>query len=561
MSGQIFAWGSPKNWVRLSGRWTDGFWVVGLMLAALLVFGTDLGGVALRDWDEGIVAQIARDMGRGESNWLYPKMAGMPYLNKPPLVHWLIALCFAVGGVNEWTARLAPALFGAISVPFVYALGRELFPQRLSAIFAALVYLTLLPVVRHERLAMLDGAVTGCFLVMVWCLLRSRRDLRYTLGAGIGFGLLCMVKGVSLGLLLGAIALIFLLWDTPRLLTSIYLWMGFGLGSLPVACWYAAQWHHYGLLFVNANLVYESWERIWQQVGGHQEPPWYYLLELLKYPWPWQFFGLQGLWLAWENRNFSWAKLVLVWTGGYLLAISLMTTKLPWYVLPVYPALALAVGCYLAEVWQMSDLSSGMGDAGDRSSDRRFRPPLPFSLWPVFGVLAGVAGAGCVYFGGFIRLGGKLAPSEPDLQLMLAAVGMSLAIASFLLRRRDRQFLLILFWGMYLSLWLFVMSDNWVWELAEAYPVRPVAEMIRRSTPPGQEVFTSHPDSRPSLDFYSDRRVTSASVEELRRKWREDPLCYLLLDRATFADLGLENVQVMSEAEGWVLVTRDRVRI
>ncbi|MGE5656286.1 MAG: ArnT family glycosyltransferase [Actinomycetota bacterium] len=558
MSGQIFAWGNPKNRVRLSGRWVDGLWALGLLLAALILFGTDLGGVSLRDWDEGIVAQVARDMGRGELNWLYPKMGGMPYLNKPPLVHGLIALSFATAGVNEWTARWPPAMLTALSVVVLYGIGRELFPQRLSAIFAALVYLTLMPMVRHGRLAMLDGVVTCFFLVMLWCVLRSRRNLRYGLGAGLAFGLVCMTKGVALGLLLGAVAIGFLLWDTPRLLTSAYLWGGLGLGTVPVVVWYAVQWHHYGSIFINANLVYESWERIWQQVGGHQGPPWYYLLELVKYPWPWQLFWVQGLWLAWENRNFSWAKLVWVWTGGYLLAISLMKTKLPWYVFPVYPALALAVGYYLAEVWQVSDLALAIGDRDAEESDRPSQFPLPFAGWPVFGVLAVVAGAGCVYFGGFLSVGGKLAPSEPDLQLMLVAVGMSLAIAAVLLQRRDRQFVLVLFWGMYVSLLLFVSSDNWVWELAEDYPVKPVAEMIRTSTPRGQEVFTSHPNTRPSLDFYSDRRVTSASGEELRQKWLQNPPPYLLLDDEAWQSLGLENAKVLKAVPGWRLVTRDR---
>ena len=138
-------------------------------------------------------------------------------------------------------ARLAPAMLTAISVPLLYAIGRELFLQRLSAIFSALAYLTLLPVVRHGRLAMLDGAVLCFLLMMVLCVLRSRRNLRYALGAGIGFGLICLTKGVLLGLLLGAIAFFFLLWDTPRLLTSRYLWTGFAIGIFPVIAWYTAQ--------------------------------------------------------------------------------------------------------------------------------------------------------------------------------------------------------------------------------------------------------------------------------------------------------------------------------
>jgi len=60
----------------------------------------------------------------------------MPYLNKPPLVHWLIGLCFAAGGVSELTARLVPAMLTAASVPCGVRHWQELFPRRSIAFFA-----------------------------------------------------------------------------------------------------------------------------------------------------------------------------------------------------------------------------------------------------------------------------------------------------------------------------------------------------------------------------------------------------------------------------------------
>lgn len=249
-----------------AGWRVDGLWMLGFWLAAVVLFSVGLGELPLRDWDEGIVAQVAREIWRswsvsvGESHggasgatpgswtWLYPTLAGVPYLNKPTLVHWLMAQCFAIAGVNEWTARFPGAMLSALTVPMLYGIGRELFPKRTPAIFSALILLTLLPVVRHGRLAMLDGALLCFFLVMILCLLRSRRDLRWGLGVGIGFGLMYLTKGV-VGVLLGAIAFLFIVWDTPRLLTSSYLWIGMLLGSAPVVGWYWAQWLRYGADF------------------------------------------------------------------------------------------------------------------------------------------------------------------------------------------------------------------------------------------------------------------------------------------------------------------------
>ncbi len=550
---QIFPPSTGKYTSHLNDHSTDKLWMLAFLLAAVLIFGLNLGGVALRDWDEGIAAQVSREIWGGKLNWLYPTIGGMPYFNKPPLVHWLIGLCFAAGGVSEWTARLIPAMLTATSVPLLYAIGRELFLRRSIAIFSALVYLTLLPVVRHGRLAMLDGAVLCFLLGAMWCLLRSRRDLRYALGAGIGFGLICLTKGVMLGLLLGAIGCLFLVWDTPRLLTSGYLWGGLAIGTLPVAGWYFAQWLHYGQDFININLVSESFRRISEPVSNHKGPPWYYILEILESAWPWQLFYLQGLYFSWENRNFPGPKLVLVWTGVYLLAISVMNTKLPWYVLPIYPAFALAVGSYLAEVWEQMWLPE---ERETEQAEERFDAVSLLPHPAILGVLAVVAAAGCAYFGGWLRFGGSESAIERDLQLMLMFVALTMTISAVLLHQKNRQFLLVLIWGTYVTLLVFVASNNWVWELAEDYPVKPIAEIVRTGTPAGQQVFTSHRLPRPSLNFYSDRQVIVADSVTLQEKWQTLPQPYFLLEKPVLKHLGLQNAEVLKTADDWVLVTR-----
>lgn len=537
-------------------------WVLGLLLAAVLLYGMNLGDLPLRDWDEGIVAQVARDIWRGDLDWLYPTLAGDSYFNKPPLIHLLIAIAYKAGGINEWTTRCLPAMLCALSVPLLYGIGREIFSQRTPALFAALSYLTMLPVVRHGRLAMLDGPVLCFFLLMVWCLLRARRDLRWALGAGIGLGLICLTKGI-LGLLLGAIAAIFIVWDTPRLLKSWYLWAGLLLGMGPAIAWYAAQWLHYGQLFINAHLVNQSFKRISAQLEGHTGPPWYYVLEILKYSWPWVLFWPQGFRLAWENRNMGWAKLVLVWSSVYLLAISVMNTKLPWYVLPVYPALALVGGAQLAEVWRRR-VSPCAGNREVLPAATGWHRPSPFlsfsslSLSPspriwvaVFALLALAGWAGSLYFGGF---GPQV---QPDLQFTLGCFGLTMSVVAVLIYRQNPQFILILFWGTFVSLTLFVTSNYWIWELGENYPVKPVAQLIAEDTPQGAVIYTSHPYNRPSLNFYSDRQVIPAPPEELHQHWQQHPQPFLLLDQDALKQLHLEEMLPVGTTAGWTLVTRE----
>ncbi|MBE9192020.1 glycosyltransferase family 39 protein [Gloeocapsopsis crepidinum LEGE 06123] len=532
-----FHWEFSKFDYRRNSK-VDWSWILALLLAAVLVYSINLGGLPLRDWDEGTIAQVAREIWRSPVNswrWLHPTLGNAPYLNKPPLMHLLIAGAYSLGGVNEWTSRLPGAMLSAVSVPLLYCVGREIFPRRSPAIFAALVYLTLLPMVRHGRLAMLDGAVVCFFLLMMLCVLRSRRNLRYCLGVGIGFALVCLTKGI-IGLLLLAIALLFLFWDTPRLLTSPYLWAGVFVGAAPVAWWYLAQWLEYGNTFTNTAIMAQSLSRVWASVENHAEPPWYYLLEILKYSFPWLIFLPQGLRKAWENRNWSWAKLILVWISFYFVIISVMQTKLPWYVLPIYPAISLAVGAQLADYWCTSDAS------------------YPRPVVVCLGLLAVGATIGSFYFSPW-------SPAQDGaLQMILAAVAGTMILANILARRGDRQFLIILIWGMYVSLVLFMTSSHWVWELAEAYSVKPVAAMIQKTTPTGQIVYTSFPYDRPSLNFYSDRQIVTATHNQLQQQWQQHSPSYLLLDTPTLKNLQLPAAQQLGSTQGLTLLRRGEER-
>jgi 4-amino-4-deoxy-L-arabinose transferase-like glycosyltransferase len=535
MERQTFTWGYAGNRIRKSERWVERLWVLGLLLAALLLFGINLGSLPLQDAGEGRVALVAREIGRATMEswqWLYPKFAGKPYLEEPPLLHWLIAGAYKIGGANEWTTRLPGAILSALSVPLLYGIGREIFPSRQSAIFSALIYLTFLPVACQGRLAMVDGTALCFVMLMMWCVLRSRRDLRWALGAGLGLGLICLTKGILLGVLLSAIALLFLGWDTPRLLTSVYWWLGLLLGSAPGVTWYTAGLLQYGQTFITTGIVPQSLQGLWAPVEGHSRSPWYYLLEILKFATPWLLFWPYGFRLAWENRNWGWAKLVLVWAGVYLLAILVMSSKLPWYVLPLYPTLALAGGAQLAEVWNWPS--------------RKFYPPV----WSIgLSLIALGAIALSVYFG-------ILTAFDRSLSVLFASVALTMTMAAVLVARRDLQFLLILFWGMYISMLLFMTSPYWSGQLKEAFPVKDVAAILKHGTPENQLIYASFPSLRPSLDFYSDRQVIPASHSQLKHHWEQDKHPYLLLDTTTDKLLNLKSTKTVGRYPGWVLITK-----
>lgn len=514
-------------------------WLWGLFLAALILYTFNLGELPLRDWDEGTVANVARNIWRSPSGsdvWLYPTINNhQPYWNKPPLVHWLIAISYHFFGVTEWSTRLFPAIVSAISVPLTYQIGREILSTRYGAIFSALVYLTLLPMVRHGRLAMLDGAITCWLTLTIWCLLRGRSRPRWLLGTGLGLGLACLTKGIMIGVLLGSIVIIFLLWDAPKLLRNSYLWLGLGLGIIPALSWYILQYLQYGEQFLGISLGEQTFKRIWQPVGNNSNPPWYFLIEIAKYTMPWLIFLPGGIKLAIRQRNLSWSKLTLVWGGIYLIAVSLMETKLPWYIVPVYPAFALLLGVYLADIWQ------------HQIQNIQFRRIIIFT----FGLLAIATGGISVYYGKFSDL------PETDLQFMAIALALTLTVAAIMLWLKSRYFIIALVTGLYISLLLLFNSNNWVWELAESYPVLPVATLIQQNTPPQEIIYTSHSFNRPSLEFYSDRPIITASDRELQKYWRQKKQVYFLISEDAIARLNLKSSKTLGSAISWQLITPD----
>ena len=511
--------------------YSDRLWILGLSIAAIALYTSRLGDVPLRDWDEGIVAGVARNIWRGfpDDTWLYPTINyGQPYWNKPPLIHWLIAGAYSLFGVSEWSTRLFPALLSALSVPLLYKIGRELFSFHTAAI-SALVYLTLLPIARHGRVAMLDGAIACWFCLAVWCMLRGRRDRRWLLGTGLGIGLICLTKGIMMGVLLGGIIVIFLLWDSPKLLFSPFLWISLALGIAPAIAWYVLQYLHYGNEFLGISLGKQTFNRIWQPVSNTSNPPWYYLLEIAKYTLPWLIFLPKGIQLAVKNRHLSWSKLALVWSGVYLLATSLMATKLPWYIVPIYPGLSLLIGASLAIAWQ-----------------EKIYP----NSWKSLCLVTAVSSIATIYL--------SLTGLESDLTFILVLVTLGMAIASILLWLSNRYFIPVLIITFYLALLLLFNSSHWLWELNEAFPVQPVAEVINQNVPPRQKIYTAYHNIRPALEFYSDRVIIPASDNELKQTWQQQP-AYLLLDSNAIDRLNLKSYRILGNERDdvtWQLITQ-----
>src|SRR5215468_7981882 len=119
---------APQPW-----RWGALVWF--LLLPACLLY--PCMSFYLFEPDEGRYAEIPREMlARGE--WVVPYLQGQPYLDKPPLLYWLVMCSYSVFGIHDWSARLVPALAVHGCLLLVYLFGRRSLGER-AAFRGALV--------------------------------------------------------------------------------------------------------------------------------------------------------------------------------------------------------------------------------------------------------------------------------------------------------------------------------------------------------------------------------------------------------------------------------------
>jgi 4-amino-4-deoxy-L-arabinose transferase-like glycosyltransferase len=514
-----------KKWlIDIQSQYPFCYDLILLSLVSLFLGLFNLGNVALRDWDEGYYGTVSQDMFK-TGNWLYPTYLGEPFLLKPPLIMWLMTMSYHLGGVNEFTSRFPCALIASFSVPLIYIIGREIFQNRSSAILSACVYLTLLAVIRHGRLAMIDGMINTYLLVSLLGIVKYSQSSRWLILVGIGLGLIALSKG-TLMLALGFILFVIILFAYPlKLFKSPYLWLGLIIGFIPIITWYMLQVQQYGDVFIKVHFLDQNFSRLSTAVEGNQGGIDYYVWELLKYTIPWLLFFPGSLWITIKSYRERWAKVSLIGFIIYFGLISLMGTKLPWYILPLYPFFALSIGQYLGLIWQKK---------------------VNFPRWIgwILMVLGGLSSIGLIYF--------MQSQSPFILWIMAIILGVTLLFSGFKLYRKQTLFLPILISGLYLSFGLFFASSEWVWELNEAFAVKPVAALIQTNTPEKTKIYTSFDYSRTSLDFYSDRKVMAVSNEQLQElKLSEN---YLLIEKKYLNELNLGKYAILGEAEGFLLV-------
>jgi 4-amino-4-deoxy-L-arabinose transferase-like glycosyltransferase len=336
---------------------------------ALLVVGFQLGSTGL--WtDESIYAQTAREMAQS-GDWITPTLCSRPYLIKPPLYHWLAASAFHLFGENELAARLPQALFGIATILSVGWLATGLFPRK-SGFLAGAALLTSLGFTIGARVAGMDVLLLLCITLSLICFFKGyrRRVARrpWFLASGFFAGLGMLAKG-PLGVFIPALViLVFLgLRSDLRVTVSRAALEGGLVALLTASVWYVPVWLRHGGEFTRVFWVANNLARISEAVSDHTGPPYYYLPVFLIAFLPWSFpFAValgrasRRVWKEGLSASAPEDLFLLIWFLLPFAFYSAIATKLPGYLLPVFPPAALI----LSREWDQEETAARRRVAG-----------------------------------------------------------------------------------------------------------------------------------------------------------------------------------------------------
>ncbi|MBI3595701.1 MAG: glycosyltransferase family 39 protein [Nitrospirae bacterium] len=338
-----------------------GFWPA-LMLGGFLFF-YQLGAVPLFDLDEAIYAETAREMVE-TGNWLTPQFNYSPDFDKPILLYWFMGVAFKTFGLSEFSARLTSAVFGLALLVVTYGLTRWVAGPR-AGLLAMLILASSLEMVVISHAALTDMLLVffvTATLASFYMLCKTERAI-WVIGVYLAASLAVLTKG-PVGLVLPGLT-IFLFIVTAGSRNKLFRDIRPGWGIL-IFCavalpWYTAMFRLHGADFWKSFFLHHNIERFTSVIGGHAGAPFYYLGVMAIGFFPWvaflpasvvSIFSGSTLSERWKNfrpfpvdHPFEW--FLLLWVAVVFIFFTLAGTKLPSYIAPAFPALAIWVACYL----------------------------------------------------------------------------------------------------------------------------------------------------------------------------------------------------------------------
>jgi 4-amino-4-deoxy-L-arabinose transferase-like glycosyltransferase len=488
-----------------------------LILLSLLLYFFKLGSFSLYDAAETTYGEFVKNM-LNSGDWLTLHYNGATIFDKPPLYYWLAALLSKLIGFNEWAMRLPAAVSGLLTVVTTYLLGRKFHNER-TGLLAGLIVMTAFQFLVQSRIAELDVVLTLFMTLAVYLfyLGYTTGERKYYLWSYVPVALAVLIKGLLGAALPVCAVFLFLLFKQElgktkemRLLPGLLIIFVIGLP------WYLAEYLIHGKVFLDFALGFLFLARFQGAVSGHAGPWYYYFLALILGFAPWSQFLPVALWQT--GKKLTTYNLRLTTSDPELLTFcfilpafvvfSIAKTKIPNYVLPLYPFLAIIV----AKLW--NDLLSWKEESpGNRRLNVAVTSPWRGFLISniFFAVVIGLIFIGVIILGNsnYPSQYASLLPSLLTLAVILI-IGSLLSVFGFLLSAYRFSFAALPVMVFALAALLTLQALPRVEQFKGAKPLgRELAKVIG----PGQKIAAYETGNRPSVVLHSPRTVTFLTRE------------------------------------------------
>lgn len=340
-------------------RWVREIAVTTLLLGVgFLLFFYRLDSLSLFDADEPTYAEAAREM-LISGDWITPHFNFQPRYDKPILIYWLIALAYKGFGIGEYAARFWSAVFATGLTLSIYLFGRQRLGRR-GASIAALAFATNIGTVALARAAVTDMTLVFCMTWTLFCffdvyLATDKTRERLLFVGYLAMALAVLTKG-PIGLLLpGLVVVLFLIirGRARATLSRLRLLSGLVLFTVIALPWYVLVLRENGWAFAQGFFVQHHLNRYLGVVSGHVGGLLYFFPVVILGFFPWSGTLPNAFGQLWTIRSRLRTELtgrqevllfLWIWCGVVVLFFSFSRTKLPSYIFPAFPALALLAG-------------------------------------------------------------------------------------------------------------------------------------------------------------------------------------------------------------------------
>ncbi len=349
------------------------FLVIGLF-AATIYLGCILSPPSLMDDVDSVQAQIARNM-LSSGDWVTAHLDGVPFLEKPPLIYWMVAVSYKILGAHDWTARI-PVALSAIALCLVTGVfGVWAFGKR-AGLYAGLCMSTCIGLFLFTRIILPDATLTLTIILALWAMLRALDEEEPRPGLWLTVMAVCLAAGLLLKSLIGIvfpIAAGLLYLAITHQLFSARTWKRLHpFRFLLIVLLVAAPWH---ILATLRNPPYFSFT--FKSIPGEYHGfLWFFFINEqllrflnLRYPRdydtvPRLFFWLFNLiwlfpWTVYLPATFKLSYrpvdragktcLMAICLIGFVMVFFTFSTTQEYYSMPIYPALALLIGAAITQ--------------------------------------------------------------------------------------------------------------------------------------------------------------------------------------------------------------------